>query len=420
MMKFSSTSLIVSLLFVLASCSSMNIERKDYGRSENFVAVPKVKTTLKVRQIWAKDAGSPNQQEFSKLVPSVSEQGIFTVSENGLLTAWQHRRFPNFLFKQKHWQKQLFEEISAGVFEGYGVVLLATAEGKVLAFDSKTGDALWEKELNGEVLAPPQGNGRFAIVQMTNGIVYGLDFTSGEEKWRYKTTVPALSLRGTTTPVIERNIVYTGFASGKVVALDIVSGTALWEMYVYLPEGGTELEQVVDVDGNLLLDNHRLFAASYQGKVVALAKADGRPLWKNNASNYLGLEQGLNQIYSIEEDGLVRAYHVESGKLIWEQDALKNRLLGAPAIQQNFLVVGDLQGYLYWLDQETGELRARKYLGRGWISTPHQWDAKGVQRKAEKTTAFRLFSKPVVKDGILYVQSQFGALAAYKIVDSEK
>ena len=50
-----------------------------------------------------------------------------------------------------------------------------------------------------------------------------------------------MTLRGTSVPVIENQIVYSGFANGKVVALDIVTGSPLWEMNIFLPEGGTEL-----------------------------------------------------------------------------------------------------------------------------------------------------------------------------------
>jgi outer membrane protein assembly factor BamB len=272
---------------LVPACVSMSIEKKDYLRGEARVEVPSVKKQIKVRRTWAKNAGSISDQEFSKLLPAVSELAIFTASENGQVTSWKHKHFPWLLFKQKNWQVDLNEEVSAGLFEGYGRILLASTQGKVISLNSDTGEIVWEQELVGEVLVPPQGNGRFVIVQMAHGAIEALDFRTGEKKWSYKTPVPALTLRGTSTPVIDQEIVYVGFANGKVAALDIVSGTALWEMNVYLPEGGTELEQVVDVDGNLLVDTQRLYAASYQGKVVAFYKKNGRPLWKNDASNYL-------------------------------------------------------------------------------------------------------------------------------------
>ena len=83
-------------------------------------------------------------------------------------------------FRRKLWSRDLKEEITGGLFEGYGLVLLANSEGKVFALNSETGETVWEQELVGEVLVPPQGNGRFVVVQLANGVIQGLDFKSGE------------------------------------------------------------------------------------------------------------------------------------------------------------------------------------------------------------------------------------------------
>lgn len=404
--------LLISSSILLPACSSINIDVIDYEKPIDYVASPDVKRQIKVKRIWSKNVGAASDQEFSKLLPAVSEKAIFTVSAAGHVIAWQHKQYRN-----KIWQRDLREEISGGLFEGYGLILVANSEGKVFALNSETGESVWEQELVGEVLVPPQANGRFVVVQMASGAIHGLDFKTGEKKWFYKTPVPTLTLRGTSTPVIEGQLVYAGFANGKVVALDIVTGAAVWEESIYLPEGGTELEQVVDVDGNLILDNRSIYAASYQGKVAALFKQNGRAIWKNNASNFLGLEKGLNQIYSIEADGIIKAYASESGALVWEQTLLKGRQLSAPSVQLNYLVVGDLEGYLYWIRQNDGELVAKKYLGRGSIAGFSQWNFKGLRHQADSPTDFRIFSKSVEKDGILYVQNQFGAAVAYQIVE---
>jgi len=404
--------LLVMFVLILNACTSIDIEVKDYQKSSERVPSPEVKNQIKVKRIWAKDVGASSEQEFSKLVPSISEKAIFTVSSQGHVTAWQHKQY-----SKKLWQKDLNEEINGGLFEGYGFVLLANSEGKIFALNSESGEIVWEQELVGEVLVQPQANGRFVIVQMSNGVIHGLDFKTGEKKWFYKTTVPSLTLRGTSIPVIENQIVYAGFANGKVVALDIITGSPIWEESIYLPEGGTELEQVVDVDGTLALDSRSIFAASYQGKIAALNKQNGRAIWKNSASNFLGLEKGLNQIYSIEVDSSIKAYSSENGTLIWQQNSLAGRELSSPSIQNNYLVLGDSEGYLYWIRQTDGELVAKKYLGRGPIAGFSQWNFKGLRRQADAPTSFRIFSKSVVKDGILYVQNQFGAVAAYQILE---
>lgn len=406
----------ITLLFFsafLAACAAMDIEIKDYDTSETYVSAPHLSAEepIKIKRIWSTSVGSANDQEFIKLLPAVTENEIYSVSAQGDIKAWSKLKY------KKLWHKKVTDNVTGGIFAGYGLVLVGSSGGTVIALSSESGEELWRQELSAEILAPPQGNGRFVVVQLANGSLHGLDFKTGEKKWLYQTPVPALTLRGTSIPQIEKQLVFAGFANGRVVALDIITGIALWETSIYLPEGGTELEQVVDVDGDIVVDANSVYAASYQGRVVSLFKQNGRPLWKNNASNYLGLEKGLGQIYSIEEDGMVRAYHSDTGDLVWEQSLLQGRQLSAPAIQLNYLVVGDLEGYLYWIRQSDGEVVGKKLLGRGSISSPHRWNFKGLRNKTEHKTDFRVFSKPVVKDGILYVQNQYGALVAYQIIE---
>ena len=296
--------------------------------------------------------------------------------------------------------------------------LLAARE-NYFSLGSESGELNWEQDLEGEVLVPPQANGRVIVVQMTNGAIHGLDFQSGEKLWLYKTSVPSLTLRGTSTPLIVQDIVYAGFSNGKLVAMDLLTGTSIWESSVFLPEGGTELEQVVDVDGNLLVEGERIFAASYQGKVASFYRQNGRALWKNNASNFLGLEKGLNQIYSVENDGSVIAYDLVTGEQTWVQETLKGRSLSAPATQKNYLVIGDEFGYIYWLNQNDGEIVASKYLGRGAVAGYHHWNIKGQRNEADDLKAYKVFAKPVTYNGVVYIQNRFGAIAAYQLEEQD-
>ena len=75
------------LLLTLSNCSSIDFEKKNYLHDEDFVPSPKIKSELKVRRVWAKNAGSASHEEFGKLIPAISEQAVFTVSANGKVTA---------------------------------------------------------------------------------------------------------------------------------------------------------------------------------------------------------------------------------------------------------------------------------------------------------------------------------------------
>ena len=81
----------------------------------------------------------------------------------------------------------------------------------------------------------------------------GFDYDSGEVRWTYTSDVPVLTLRGTGSPMIIADNAVAGFADGKVVAVNLRSGNVAWEARVAIPQGTSEIERIVDIDGSMAL-----------------------------------------------------------------------------------------------------------------------------------------------------------------------
>ena len=64
--------------------------------------------------------------------------------------------------------------------------------------------------------------------------------------------------------------------------------------------------------------------------------------------------------------------------MVWQQDGLKRRGLSAPAVVSNAVVVGDFDGYLHWLDRDSGKFIAREHPGGERISMPPVTDGDRV------------------------------------------
>jgi outer membrane protein assembly factor BamB len=276
------------------------------------------------------------------------------------------------------------------------VLLLGTTEGFVLKVDANSGEQLWSSRLTGEVLAPPQSNGRVIIAQTYDGKLHGLDFETGEKIWTYDSNVPVLTIRGTSTPILEGNRVYAGFANGRVLAFDAETGAVAWEVRVAISQGRSEIERIVDVDGTMALMGNELYAASYQGSVVAINVQSGRKLWQQDVSSFSGVSQGFGNIYVTGEDGTLTAYLRSGQGMRWEQTALAYRELSRPVPVSSYVAVADLEGVVHLVSQVDGEFAGRVKA-----------DGDGVRAD--------MFS-----DGnILYVFGNGGKLIAYEIISNE-
>ena len=101
--------------------------------------------------------------------------------------------------------------------------------------------------------------------------------------------VPRLSLRGTATPIIAKELAISGFDNGKVMAVSLNTGDTVWDTALASPHGRTELDRLVDIDSAVRVVGDDVFATGYQGRTAMLALDSGQIWWAHDMSSYRGL-----------------------------------------------------------------------------------------------------------------------------------
>jgi outer membrane protein assembly factor BamB len=246
--------------------------------------------------------------------------------------------------------------------------------------------------VSSEVLAPPAADWDVVVVQTLDGKVTGLDAATGARRWTHDSSNPLLTLRGTAAPLLSEGVAYAALASARIVAIKADTGTVLWDGRIANPQGQSDIERTVDIEGRPLLVGANVFAVSYQGKLGGLSIANGRPLWARDASSYVGIAEGFGNIYVAETSGTVSAYEVAGGALRWQNDQLARRQPGAPAAIGSHVAVADFEGYVHLLSQADGH-----FVGRV------RADGDGV--RADMVTG----------NDMLYVYGNDGGLRAYRV-----
>ncbi|HET8806815.1 MAG TPA: outer membrane protein assembly factor BamB [Methylophaga sp.] len=334
--------------------------------------------------LWQEDTGDGAENVYADLSPWLQNDHIFTVDAEGDVRSYQAKN------GRSVWQQELDVNVAAGVGGGAGKILIGTQQGEVIALDDQTGDILWRQRLTSEVLAPPKANENVVVVRTADGRVTGLSADKGKVLWNYQRSVPLLSLRGVSAPQIVGDRVLAGYDNGKLVALSLTDGKVIWEKSVAVPRGRTELERLVDIDADLKIVDNIVYAAAYQGNLAAFDIETGNQLWSREISSKNGFDVASGEaVYITDEDSNVWAIQDGSGDSLWRQTRLLRRDVTAPAIVGDYIVVGDLEGYLHWIARSDGRFVARQELNDVPIT-----------------------SQPVVEDGILYVISSDGLLTA--------
>ncbi|MCU1719566.1 outer membrane protein assembly factor BamB [Pseudomonas sp. 5P_3.1_Bac2] len=338
---------MLALAVLAVGCSSNS--KKELPPAE----LPKIQEEVSLEKQWSRSIGEGQGETFNMLVPAIDGEQIYAADVEGLVVAMDR------LTGKVIWKEDLELPVSGAVAAGYGLVVVGTLKGEIIALDSANGEEKWRARVTSEVLAAPAMNGDVVLVQTQDDRLIALDINTGEQRWIFENTPAVLTLRGTGSPLLTNRLAVAGLSTGKVIALDAQRGIPVWEQRVAIPQGRSELDRVVDIDGGLLLSGGTLYAVSYQGRVAALDLESGRVLWQREASSSVGLAQGYGSVYVSLASGTIEGIDERSQSALWSNDALARRQLSAPEVFSSYVAFGDLEGYLHLVSQVDG-----RFVGR--------------------------------------------------------
>ena len=341
---------------------------------------------VNLRRLWSVRVGNGQGDDYNKITPAIDGNIIYAASADGEVMAMETDS------GDVVWRTRLGTSLSGGVGAGAGLVFVGTQEAMVIVLNQSDGSERWRRQVTSEVLSAPQTDGEVVVVQTLDDKLIALDIETGDQSWTYEATLPPLTLRGTSTPLLAADMAIAGFSNGTVVAVDADNGVLRWEQRVAVPEGRYDIDRVIDVDGDLMLVGGRLFASSYQGNLMAYDINSGRVVWGHKASSYHGMELGFGNIYYCDDRSHVVAVRNNSETTVWENDDLSHREITAPTAFSNYLAVADFEGYLHILSQVDGRLVGRTRI-----------DDDGVRAKI------------LAEDGVLYAYGNSGRLTALSL-----
>ncbi len=351
----------VALLSVLAlaACSD-KVKTREPAK---LVDIPN--PSVSVDTAWSSSIGDGSDGFYTALRIAVTDKAVYVASIDGRVEALNPDNGGRL------WRTDTKERVISGPSAGVGMVLVGTESGRAVALQASDGKQLWKVQSTSEVGAPLAGETEGTVVLRTvDGRVYGLDPQTGDRRWGFDRTEPALTLRGMSAPLIDGGNVLVGLDNGRLVSLKLSDGTAAWEQPISVPTARNELDRIVDIDADLLMGNGDLFVVTYGSDLAALDPSNGQAFWRRTVKSYSGMAYADGRLYVTDADGDVLAFDATTGSEVWKQEGLKYRQLSPPALYNGHLVVGDFQGYVHWLSTDDGHFVARARLGSDPIVAP--------------------------------------------------
>lgn len=378
---------LVAAMLALGGCST--IKGWFGGKSTDALKPAELTSftaTATPQRLWSVTVGGGEDRLGARQAPSVAGGRVFAAAVEGGVTALDLQT------GQSLWHYPSELRLAGGPGVGDGLVVAGGLEGDVVALDAGTGALRWTAKVGNEVLAAPVIGQGVVLVRSIDGRVTAFDANNGNRLWFWERETPALSVRGSGSPLLGPGLLFVGSDDGTLSAISLSDGRLLWEQTVAAPEGRSELDRMADIDGTPALEGTTIYATSYKGRTMAIDGPSGRPLWAHDSGGPGSVGIGPDKVVVTDPKGTVWGLDKATGTAMWQQDALARRNVTAPAVQGDYAVVGDYEGYLHWLRLGDGAFAART-----------------------KASGNAIRATPVVVDGILLAQSTDGQLSAWRI-----
>ncbi|WP_341270708.1 outer membrane protein assembly factor BamB [Morganella morganii] len=359
--------LVASVL--LAGCSS---EQDTIVMSP----LPEVTSQFTPETVWDKSVGDGVGKYYSHLSLAWEGSSVYAADRNGLVKAldtdsgveiWS----VNLAEKTGFLSADIPAMLSGGLTVSGEHVYVGTERGTLIALNANDGEIAWTANAGGEVLSRPEVSDGLVLVHTGNGLLQAFDTASGEQRWSLNLDTPSLSVRGESALAVAMGAAFVGGDNGRVSAVMLGQGQIIWQQRISQTTGTTEISRLNDVDMTPVVADGRVYAIAYNGNLVAMDMRSGQILWKRDFGSVNELVLDGESLYVVDQDDNVYGLRAADGVTMWSQDKLLHRNLSAPEIFNGYLVVGDGEGYLHWLDTSNGQFVAQNKLNSsGILSRP--------------------------------------------------
>ncbi|WP_047683085.1 MULTISPECIES: outer membrane protein assembly factor BamB [Xenorhabdus] len=357
--------------------------------------LPKVENQFNPRVVWDKSVGNGVGHYYSHLSPTWQGSTVYVADRHGIVKAFEIDS------GKELWSTDLSEKtgllssrlpalLSGGLTVSGDRLYIGTEKAKVIALDSTNGKVEWESQVAGEALSHPVVSDGLVLIHTGNGMLQALNENDGSVAWSINMDTPSLSVRGESAPAIAYGAAIVGGDNGRISAVLLSQGQLIWQQRISQVTGATEIDRLNDVDMTPVISDNVIYAIAYNGNLVAMDMRSGQIIWKRDLGSVNDMVVTDNNIFIVDQDDRILSLRKSDGVTIWSQNNLLHRNLTAPEMYNGYLVVGDGEGYLHWLNMADGQFVAQ-----------HKVDSSG------------LLSRPVIASDKLMVQAKDGAVYLY-------
>jgi len=343
-MRVVAAGLLAIGLLGLSGCSTVT------GWFSNDKLKPAVLETLGTkaagRQVWSSRGDSIR----FPLAITVRGDAFIVASDDGVVRALQAGD------GRELWRGTIGSKISAGVGSDGRYAAAVNRDNELVVMDA--GRVIWRKPLPTPAVAAPLVAGERVFLLTVDRQVLAFDVLDGRKIWELRRPGEPLTLAKAGVLLAYKDTLIAG-QGPRLTGIDPLKGSVRWEASVASPRGTNEVERLADLVGPAVRQGELVCARAFQFAVGCVNAERGSAAWSRTTGGTNGIGADDQVVVGGDATDRLSAWKLSNGDLAWSADQFTYRKLSEPLLAGKTVVVGDFEGYVHFLDRDTGKTQWR-------------------------------------------------------------
>jgi outer membrane protein assembly factor BamB len=353
-----------------------------------------------LRLLWSADIGEGSSRVAQLIsAPVVASGMVYTIDVEARVSAFDANT-GRIVWRRRLAPKGMGDGVlGGGVAWGNGRLLVTTGFAEVIALDGDNGAEIWRRSLNGPIRAAPTlFKGRVFVMTIANE-TYALDAADGKVMWNHIGITETAGLLGGASPTADGSTILASYSSGELVALRFENGRVVWSDSMTSLRRADPISAIAHIRGRPVIDRGRVIVTANSGRTFAIDLRTGTRLWERRLGASSSPWVAGEFIYIVTNTGELVCLSRKTGGIKWvtqlprfddPEDREGPIFWSGPVLAGDRLLIGGSNEQVWSVSPYTGKLLGRiKLRGAVYIEPVVANDTVYILTDEAKLFAFR-------------------------------
>lgn len=271
-----------------------------------------------LNKAWSVQIAGGSKRERLAASPVVADNRLFVMDVEGTISAFAAdtgaKLWAVSTVKDKENANARF---GGGVSTEGGRVYATNGLGDVVVVDAASGAEVWRAHPAGPLRGSPTvANGQVYVVTQDNQL-FALNQDDGKVVWTAAASLETQGVFGAAAPAAAQGTVVAGFSSGELNAYRYENGLSVWGDVLSRSSITVSVSSLSDIDAEPVIDQGRVYAVGQGGRMVGLDITTGTRLWEQNIAGISTPWVAGEWLFVVTDDARLLCISRGSGKVRW-------------------------------------------------------------------------------------------------------